>query len=267
MNKSFSAKVLILLLVVVLGGAALLFQKGGQKKALTSDVLAPIIVTPAACYLQPDLDKKIAEKKTLEEVQQKSASEIQTALATIDATILAEEPLVTQKKELDVLSAQKMTTEKPSKIAYMQAEKKVNSMVKPVVPTEPTLVAEPVVPVKPTLAPAPVVPRKPVEPKAPVAPPVPRIGTTAYKTYINVTKPQYDAAKKVYDEQTKPARTMLRKRCMMMLCLRRRSMIRSQNQRTQKPLQNTIPLWLRRENMTLSQNQRMTKLRKSMMML
>ncbi len=189
----------------MLGGAALLFQKGGQKKALTSDVLAPIVVTPAACYLQPDLDKKIAEKKTLEEVQQKSAPEIQTALAAIDATILTEGPLVTQKKELDVLSAQKMTTEKPSKMAYMQAEKKVNSMVKPVVPTEPTLVAEPVVPAKPTLAPAPVVPRKPVEPKAPVAPAVPKVGTAAYKTYINVTKPRYDAAKKVYDEQTKPA--------------------------------------------------------------
>ncbi len=98
-----------------------------------------------------------------------------------------------------------MTPENPSKIAYMQAEKKMNSTVKPVVPVEPTLIAAPVVPVKPTLAPVPVVPRKPVEPRAPTVPAVPRTGTTAYQMYIRVTKPRYDAAKKVYDEQTKPA--------------------------------------------------------------
>ncbi len=102
MSKSFSAKVLLLLLVIVLGGAVVFFQTGERKKSLTSDVLAPV-VTPAACYFQSDLDKKIAEKKTLEDVQQKSVQEIQTALLAVDATILSEEQLVTQKKELDIL--------------------------------------------------------------------------------------------------------------------------------------------------------------------
>lgn len=85
MNKTFSAKILIMVMVVMLGGIAVFFQKENQNKSLTSDVLATI-VTPAACYLQSDIDKKIEEKNVLVSAQTGSVQDIQASLGTIDLT-------------------------------------------------------------------------------------------------------------------------------------------------------------------------------------
>jgi cysteine-rich repeat protein len=78
--------------------------------------------------------------------------------------------------------------------------------VEPVVPALPVAPVAPVVPAVPAKVPAvpvapvePVVPALPVAPVAPVVPAVPKQGTPAYTQYITVTKPAYDAAKKVYD--------------------------------------------------------------------
>ena len=168
MNKSFSAKVLILLLVVVLGGAVVFFERGGQKKTLKSDVLATV-VTPASCYLSPEIDKKITDKNALLAVAKKSPQEIKNALSSIDP-ITGDEKLNTQKKELDTLSAQQMSEQKPSETAHIQAKKKLDGMTKPVVPSEPTIPAEPIVPSKPVLSAAPVVPTKPTAPVEPTVP-------------------------------------------------------------------------------------------------
>ncbi len=77
-----------------------LYQYGGG--SLRSESLNET-VTPLVCYLQTEIDAKIAEKTSLESPDKKSIPEIQDALAKISPTTLSDEALTTEKKQIDEL--------------------------------------------------------------------------------------------------------------------------------------------------------------------